>query len=131
MNVSSFYSIIILTLLLFTLLALFHTPSLSLHLSLFSYSNYLPPPSLNILKQAVEVKVKSSTLEKSVTDPDQCSCPTGTQTQCLSLTMQTLYHWATEPNSHHTNNLLLPLTYPGYTQYVKDHSNCDDTYECW
>ena len=73
MNVSSFYSIIILTLLLFTLLALFHTLSLSLHLSLFSYSNYLPPPSLNILKQAVEFKVKSSTLEKSVTDPDQCS----------------------------------------------------------
>ena len=39
---------------------------------------------------------------------------TGARTQGLSLTVRTLYHWATEPPGHITNNSP-PETYPGYS----------------
>ena len=46
------------------------------------------------------------------------------RTQGLSLTVQTLYHWATEPPGHITNNPP-PETYPGYTHI---HKSCAERY---
>ena len=42
---------------------------------------------------------------------------TGARTQGLSLTVRILYHWATEPSGHITNNPP-PETYLGYTHNI-------------